>query len=579
MTISIRSLLIGLFGIIIVVAGCQGLASLIQIKSIVANADDTATNWLPSVDLVNKINTISSDYRLKEYNVATIDKDPIALEKANAELNRQIKLLAESRKAYEPLISSPEERAAYQEFADLWAKYEDISLQVREAANRQDSASSVRLLKSVEARKFYDTSGDALDRVVAINRKGADVSAKTGSDSAMTAMTLIYTCLALVLTIGVAAMAVCFVRIARPISLITHSMATLAEGDTEAPVPFAGRRDEIGAMAGAVQVFKDSMIRNRRLEAEAAQSRLDNDERRRATEAETAQARLEAEQQRKQALRDMADRFEGAVGGIVGMVSASASQLQTTATSMTGVANETAAQSAAVAAAAEQAGTNVSMVAAAAEELGTSVGEIGRQVDGSSRLAGAVVAEANATSALVRQLSEDASRIGDVVGMISAIASQTNLLALNATIEAARAGEAGRGFAVVASEVKELASQTSRATDEIGRQIGAIQGATVQAAEAIAAIVERIGEISAVSTNIASAVEEQGAATQEIVRNVSQAATGTSEVTANISGVAGAAEETGAAAAQVLSAASDLSGQASRLDGEVRRFLETIRAA
>ncbi|SOD93684.1 globin-coupled sensor protein [Caenispirillum bisanense] len=278
-------------------------------------------------------------------------------------------------------------------------------------------------------------------------------------------------------------------------------------------------------------------------------------------------------------LNEHASKFENEVHAMVEIVAAAATELQSTSQNMAETADRTSSQSSLVANAADQAAGNVQTVAAAAEELHASISEISRQVAESNRISSEAVEEAERTNQMVNGLATAAGKIGEVVKLINDIASQTNLLALNATIEAARAGDAGKGFAVVAGEVKNLANQTARATEDIGRQITEVQNATKSAVGAIQGITGTIGRINEIAAAIAAAVEQQGAATQEIARNVQQASSGTSEVTSNISTVTEAATETGHAAGEVLTAARELSNQSERLKAQVDSFLHDIRSA
>ncbi len=349
--------------------------------------------------------------------------------------------------------------------------------------------------------------------------------------------------------------------ITRPLQRMTIAMKELARGKLDVEVPGIGRRDEVGEMAEAVEIFKSNAAARQGLEAEQK-------------EAET-----HAVARRKADMHKLADDFESAVGEIIETVSSSSTELEASAGTLTASAERAQELTIMVAAASEEASTNVQSVASATEEMASSVNEISRQVQDSARIAGEAVDQARTTTDRVGELSKAASRIGDVVELINTIAGQTNLLALNATIEAARAGEAGRGFAVVASEVKALAEQTAKATGEIGQQITGIQAATQDSVNAIKEISGTIEKLSEISSTIASAVEEQGAATQEISRNVQQAAHGTQQVSSNITDVQRGASETGTASSQVLSAAQSLSGDSNRLKLEVGKFLSSVRAA
>jgi methyl-accepting chemotaxis protein len=349
-------------------------------------------------------------------------------------------------------------------------------------------------------------------------------------------------------------------RVITPLANLTGVIGELAAGRNDVTVPTIARADEIGAMAGSLQVFKDALIAKKAADA-------------------AAMVEADAKIQRGQRVDRITSEFEAMIGEIVEIVASASTELESSAGTLTTNAERSEELTIRVAAASEEASTNVQSVASATEEMASSVNEISRQVQGSARIAREAVEQALRTNDRVAELAKAAARIGDVVELINTIAGQTNLLALNATIEAARAGDVGRGFAVVASEVKALAEQTAKATGEISQQISGIQVATQESVDAIREIGETIGRMSEIASTIAAAVEEQGAATQEISRNVQQAAQGTQQVSANIADVQRGASETGSASGQVLTAAKSLSVESDRLKREVGKFLRSVRAA
>ncbi len=364
----------------------------------------------------------------------------------------------------------------------------------------------------------------------------------------------------LVLTVGAPLAWMIGRGIAGPIVKMTLTMARLASGEQSVAIPALERRDEIGAMARSVRIFKDAMVKAGQLAAE--------------------QVAGYAGKLRHAALLNGATRdFEATVGQLVGSLSAAAARMQSTAKSMNTSTEQTNRQSVTVNAAAQQASINVQTVARAAEELSLTSQEIRQQAAQSTVIAQRAIEEATRMDAIVQTLAEAGSQIGEVIKLIQAIASQTKLLSLNATIEAARAGEAGKGFAVVANEVKSLAAQTAQATEAIASQVMRIQNVAGQTVSAIGHIHATIQDFRHITASIAAAADQQGAATQEIARNVQEAARGTEDVRTNMAGVQQAADETGVAAQEVLSAARQLAGEASRLNGEVDVFLQQVQPA
>ncbi|GJE42843.1 methyl-accepting chemotaxis protein [Methylobacterium soli] len=458
------------------------------------------------------------------------------------------------------LADSPARLAVNQELRRQIEAYFAVVDRSTELGMRNDAQGAVAISQGegrLARRKLIET---VESRMSLLGRELLEAKEQAGATATRGTLTLMGAAfLGLLVACGLAGLIV-ITAVTRPLGRITRALERLAAGDLDIAVEGTERRDEVGVLARALGVFRDNAAEARRLGA--------------------LQAEEDAAKMRRAERLDAVTRsFETTATGLTEGLAAAATEMEATAHSMTGIAEGTNQQAVALAAASAQTSGNVQTVASATEELSISIQEITRQVARSAEIAASAVVSARDTDATIRDLAATAEKIGDVVAMISTIAGQTNLLALNATIEAARAGDAGRGFAVVATEVKELAAQTSRATDEISGQISAIQGATRGAVTAVRGIGETISGMADIATQVAAAMEQQGAATREIARNVQEAAHGTEQVTGNVGEVRRGAGETGSAATQVLGAARELATHSNTLGQTVRRFLGEVKAA
>ena len=556
--LSIRAKVFVTFGLVLAITIGLGLFTVQRMSAVNDAAIDIRDNWLPSLVAINQLEDATKDYQLT-VSRHVISSNDAQMVKIDGELNAIVAKVRELRAAYEPLVTPGEERGLIQAFDRQWPAYLEASQLVREASRKHDAATAEALFNG-KARETYAIAGGSLKDDVALNVREANRAGNYGEAVFVSARGWIVAALALSSVLCVGAGWLIVNGVSRPIAAMTAAMRRLAGRDMTVEIVGRERKDEIGGMAAAVQIFKENMATADRLTTEQASENA-------------------AKLRRGRQVETLTTQFESKVAALVGGLSAAATQMEATASTLSATAEQTNRQSATVAAASEETSVNVQTVATASEELASSVQEISRQVAHSADIAGRAVEDSKGTDDMVRTLASGAQKIGEVVGIIQGIASQTNLLALNATIEAARAGDAGKGFAVVASEVKALANQTARATEEIGGQIVQIQEATKQAVAAIHGIAERIGEINQIAASIASAVEEQSSATQEISRNVQEAAKGTQEVSNNIGGVQQAAVETGTAATQVLGSARQLSRQAEELSAEVNQFIAGVKAA
>jgi methyl-accepting chemotaxis protein len=559
--LSIRAKIISVVAFLLLTMAGMGLLAVRNMRAINANTVDITTNWLPSVRLLGDLRAGVITYRnvIREHMLSETIEEKDTAEKT---LQGVVESNTKIRQTYEPMITSPEERALYSDWIKVWDDYKKGTQQVM-ALSRKDPGHfphEAHELNTKTVNKLALDSDNILKKDIDLNNTGADRAASDAADNYSSALLILGIIIGAAIIAGVAVSFFMIRDISNGISSIVKPMQALGQGELSVEIPHRGEKTEIGAMADVLQVFKEALIAKKAADEAAAKD---------------AEAKIE----RGRRVDNITREFEQMIGEIVSTVSSASTQLEASAGTLSATAARSQELSTTVASASEEASTNVQSVASATEELSSSVNEISRQVQESARMASDAVGQARSTTDRVSELSKAATRIGDVVELINTIAGQTNLLALNATIEAARAGEAGRGFAVVASEVKALAEQTAKATGEIGQQINGIQAATQDSVNAIKEISGTIEKLSEISSTIAAAVEEQGAATQEISRNVQQAAQGTQQVSANITDVQRGATETGSASAQVLTAAQTLSGDSGRLKSEVSKFLTNVRAA
>ena len=545
----------GSFAVLLVLILALGVVALNRMSAVDDRAADMRDNWLPSTGAQGKLLAALLEFRTAEARVA-FTKMAGDRQSTLAEGDRRLAAVEALRAAYQKLITPGTDDATFMaSFDAAWSAHKRV---YRTYAN--DPSLSFSDLFAGDEQRVFHAARDAL-------RSDLDVNVREGEKSANESAAIYVQTKRLMAGVMAAAAGLCALLawlivkdVSLPIRNLTRAMGGLARSDWTVEVPYGGRADELGEMAKAVALFKNNGIEAERL-----------------TQAQHAgQA---AKQLRAESLARLTEGFEAKGGELVGMVAAASTELEATARSMTGIAEQATRRVQAVRVVAEQTTANVQTVAAAAEELAASITEISGRVTNSSKMAEQARLEAERTDNVVRALAAGAGQVGAVIELISGIARQTNLLALNATIEAARAGESGKGFAVVAAEVKSLASQTAKATQDISDQIGQVQAATGEAVQSIRSIAAAISEISGIAVATAAAVEQQGSATQEIARNVAHAASGAHEMAVSVAEIDQGANETSAAAGQLLGAASELSCRSEQLRDEMALYVSGVQAA
>jgi methyl-accepting chemotaxis protein len=558
MRFSIRMTLIGCFGLMMVVVVAQGWSAFAGSRALADRTEEISGTWVPKISTAAALSSTLFELRLAQSaHLLSQDDSEMAMDEAEAKklFARMDELIA----VYQPLISTDQEKGVFGRFAAVTRSYGKMHEQFVSLSRVNDDVAAAKFFRS-DMRPVF---GALISTLATLGKTTAEGSSAARAEAEETAASVAFR-IALGIGIAVAvvlvALAYTLRGVTRPLQRITAAVQSIARGDLVTPIPHASAGNEVGDIARGLLTLRDELR-----EGQVARER------------QVASERLEAE--RLVAARGrIADAFQAKMGAIVERFADSAAELSNAAGSLSQTAAETTRRAQAAAGASEEASSNVQTVAAGAEELSASIREIGMQVGRSAAIARTATQDGTAAAETIRSLAQSAQQIGTVVDLISNIAGQTNLLALNATIEAARAGEAGRGFAVVAAEVKQLADQTSRATEEIGRKISEIQGATSASVASITRIVATIGTIEEVTNSVASAVEEQEAATNEIAGNTQRAALGAAEVSRNIGGVGSEAEMTGSAATQLMGLSGKLAEQSGDLQSEVSAFVAELRA-
>lgn len=559
MKLNIKNSLIYIFATFLILTLISGAISISQINSVNNDVKNLATNWLPSIQYTEEINTLTSDLRIAE-GTHIMSTNATEMQKAENDIKAKKEEIAKNMAAYEPLISSDTERKHYENYKkhyDEYLKQEAILLNLSKQNLNEQAANFFK----TSMRQNFDSFSADLMSAVTENKNGAQEDYAIAQKSFINSIIIMSIVIAICIALVIGAILFVIKEVISGIEQTRNSMETISKGQLNTKINFVEKKNEIGDMARTLLIFRDSLKEAEKLREDAKNHEI-----------------MTTENLKKERL-SIADQFEAKMGVISEAFDKFTHDLNFAAENLSATAEETSRQSQAVSVAAEESSHNVQSAAAATEEMSMSVKEIAEQIVHSVKVAEEAELEASLSEKEITDLAKAANEIGEVVELINQIAEQTNMLALNATIESARAGEAGKGFAVVATEVKTLAGSTTKATEDIGIKIKDIQNATSRSVSSIEKIVKTIGQIRSISSSVASAVEEQSAATNEIANNTSRAAHGTREVTDNISGVGKAAELTGAASIDMMQLAKTLSDRTSELQIEVKNFASHLRAA